>query len=272
MGRLTVKGTRLHYEDFGGSGEPVVFLHGFLFDGRQCEQPIQRLRDTYRCITIDFPGQGRSEPSRHGYGIDTLAADMGEAVEQLGVGPVHLAGLSMGGFAGMRLAGNRPQLLRSLTLINTSAAAHPRSKFPKQLALAVIARFTGVSLPPIVEGVESEMYGAEFRADPAGEPIRKVWRERWREADRGALVATLLGFMLRSDFRSRLAAIKVPTLVVAGAQDASLAPAPSREIARLMPDATLVELAHAGHSAPIEDPAGFTAALTGFLTRVAERP
>lgn len=271
MPSVTIHGTRLHVDDTGGSGDPVVFLHGFLYDGRQFAAPIERLKDTYRCVTVDFPGQGRSQPSRHGYAIDILAGDMAAAIEQLDLGPVHLAGLSMGGFAGMRIAVHRPDLLRSLTLINTSAAAHPRSKFPKQLILAAIARVTGVSLPPIVSGVEGEMYGAEFRADPSGERIRQVWRSRWRDADKGALVATLLGFMLRSDFRDQLPRISVPTLVIAGGQDASLGPARSREIADLVPDGTLVELPRAGHSSPIEDPDGFSAAMTGFLARVSQQ-
>lgn len=265
---IAVDGADLFVADTGGDGEPIVFLHGFLFDGRQFEAPIAHLCDTYRCISIDFPGQGRSQPSRHGYSIDTLAADMADVVEQLGLGPVHLVGLSMGGFAGMRLAANRPELLRSLTLVNTSAAPHARSKFPKQLVLAAIARVTGITLPPIVAGVEGELYGEEFLADPGSEEVRRVWRRRWADADRGALVATLLGLMRRADFRDRLPEIKVPTLVIAGVLDRSLPPLQSREIAELVPDATLVELAHAGHSSPIEDPEAFAAAMTGFLARV----
>jgi 3-oxoadipate enol-lactonase len=51
-----VNGTDLYYEDTGGPDEPVLFLHGFLFDGRQYDPQVAALRDRYRCITLDFRG------------------------------------------------------------------------------------------------------------------------------------------------------------------------------------------------------------------------
>jgi 3-oxoadipate enol-lactonase len=48
MPLITVHGTSLYYEDTGGDGEPVLLLHGFLFDGRQFEAQIAALRGSYR--------------------------------------------------------------------------------------------------------------------------------------------------------------------------------------------------------------------------------
>ena len=73
---IRVHGADLHYEDTGGTGEPVLFLHGFLFDGRQYEAQVAALRDQYRCLTLDFRGQGRSAASRGGYQTEQLTADV----------------------------------------------------------------------------------------------------------------------------------------------------------------------------------------------------
>jgi 3-oxoadipate enol-lactonase len=265
---MRVNGAELHYEDTGGQGEPVVFLHGLLFDGRQYEAQVSALRDRFRCITLDFRGQGRSAASRGGYQIEQHTADVLAVVRRLDVAPMHVVGLSMGGFVALRIAARDPSLLRSLTLINTSAAAHARSKVPKQLMLAAVARLTGVSLAPVLSGVEAEMYGEAFRRDPARVGERDMWRQRWARADRSALVKTLLGFMIRPDIRDELGNVTVPTLIIAGAADASLPPSYSRQIHSLIPGSRLVELPGVGHSSPVEEPAGVTRALEQFLTDV----
>jgi 3-oxoadipate enol-lactonase len=268
---MRVNGADLYYEDTAGPGEPVMFLHGFLFDGRQYEAQVAALRDRYRCVTLDFRGQGRSPASRRGYQIEQHMADVLAMIRRLDITPVHLVGLSMGGFVALRIAARQPGLLRSLTLINTSAAAHARAKFPKQLILAAVARVAGVSLAPVLSGTEAELYGEAFRKDPARAAERDAWRQRWEQADRSALVKTLLGFMIRPDIRDELGNVTVPTLVIAGAADASLPPSYSREIHSLISGSRLVELPDVGHSSPVEDPDGVTRALEQFLTDVRAR-
>ncbi len=271
MTHITVNGAHVHVWDSGGAGEPLVLLHGFLFDGRQFTEQIAALRADYRCITIDFPGQGGSARPRGGYATDHLTDIVVEAIRSLDVGPVHLAGLSMGGFTGMRIAARYPELVRSLTLLNTSARPHPLAKFPKQVLLAVVARVAGVGLPPVIHGAEKEMYGTAFRTDPATLPIRETWRRRWAAADRAALVGTLAGFMARPDFRPELARITAPVLIIAGAEDASLPPHLSGEMHALMPGSRLVVVPGAGHSSPMESPETVTAALRAFISEVGGR-
>lgn len=262
---VRVHGADLHVEDSGGSGETVLFLHGFLFDGRQYQAQVGALRETFRCVTVDFGGQGRSGPARGGYQVEQHAADVLAVIRRLGLAPVHLVGLSMGGFVAMRLAAREPGLLRSLTLLNTSAAPHARSKVPKLLALAAVFRVAGPSLPVVLSGIEEQMYGEAFRTDPARAGEREVWRQRWSAADRSSLVRTLLGFMIRPDVRAELPDITTPTLVISGAVDASLPPALSQEMRRLIPGSRYLELPGIGHSSPIEAPHEVTTALGDFL-------
>ena len=267
MTEIEIKETKLFITDTGGSQPPVVFLHGFLFDGRQFDAQIAALSDRYRCITIDFPGQGRSGRSTVGYSTENLSALMALALDHLDANPVHLVGLSMGGFASMRIAARRPDLLRSLTLVNTSASPHDRAKMPKQLALAGVARVAGLGLPPVLDGAEEEMYGEAFRSDPASVELRDLWRRRWSSGDRSGLVNTLTSMMKREDFRPYLPAITVPTLIIAGGCDVSLPPEQSQQMHGLMTGSQYVELPGVGHSSPIEDPADVTAVLEQFLSQ-----
>jgi 3-oxoadipate enol-lactonase len=263
---LPVHGADLYVSDTGGPGEPVLFLHGFLFDGRQYDAQVQALRETFRCVTVDFRGQGRSAPARGGYQVEQQVADVLAVLRRLDLAPVHLVGLSMGGFVALRLAAREPGLLRSLTLLNTSAAAHPRGKVPRQLALAAVARVAGLSLPFVLAGVEEEMYGDTFRTDPARAGEREVWRRRWAAADRRSLVRTLLGFMVRPDVRAELADITAPTLIIAGGADVSLPPHHSRELHDLIAGSRYVQPAGVGHSSPVEAPEEVTRILRSFLT------
>ncbi len=268
MTEIDVKGCQLFVTDTGGELPPVVFLHGFLFDGRQFEAQVAALSDNYRCVTIDFPGQGRSTLSTVGYGTENLSAMMAMAIEQLDLGPVHLVGLSMGGFAGMRIAVRRPDLLRSLTLMNTSAQPHARAKMPKQVLLASVARIAGVGLPPVLDGAEDEMYGIQFRTDPASAALRQTWRDRWSDSNRSGLFHTLMDMMRRSDFRPSLAQINVPTLIISGGVDVSLPPEHSREMHELLSGSRYVELAEAGHSSAVEEPAEVTSVLRQFFATI----
>ena len=262
---IGVHGTDLYYEDTGGPGERILFLHGFLFDGRQYDAQVTALRAGYRCVRMDFRGQGRSAAAAGGYQIEQQAADVAAVIRALGLAPVHLAGLSMGGFAALRIAARQPGLVRSLILLNTSAAAHARGKMPGHLALTAVGRVAGVSGGLLASRVEQELYGPAFRTDPARAAQRAAWRERWAQADRAALAKTMLGIALRPGIQGELGDISVPALIIAGGADTSLPPAQSREMHALIPGSRLVELPGAGHSSPIEDPAAVTGAMTAFL-------
>lgn len=268
MTALRIHGVDLHVEDTGGPGEPVLFLHGFLFDGRQYERQVAALRARYRCLTIDFRGQGRSAAGRGGYRMEQQTADVLAVLRRLDLGPVHLVGLSMGGFVGQRIAARTPELLCSLTLLNTSGRPHQKPKVLSLLALTAVARIAGIGPRPVVSAAERDLYGRAFRVDPDRAVERDTWRQRWQGADRAALARTMLAILTRPDMRPELPDIAVPTLIVAGQADVSLPPRLSEEMHRLIPGSQLVVVPRAGHSSPIEEPEAVTHALRRFLDGV----
>ena len=131
MPTLQVNGAELFYDERGSGSETVVFAHGLLFDGRMFDAQVAALSGRFRCLTFDFRGQGRSAVTPDGYDMDTLADDAAALIEALGASPCHFVGLSMGGFVGLRLASRRPELLRSLALVDSSADPEPADNLPR---------------------------------------------------------------------------------------------------------------------------------------------
>ena len=268
MNSLEVNGGRIHVDDSGGDGPPVLFLHGFLFDGRMFDGQVRALAGRYRCLRLDLPGQGRSARAAHSYQLEQLTADVRAVLRQLHLPSVHLVGLSMGGYLAMRLAARTPDVVRSLTLLNTGAGAHPRRKLPEHLGLAGMARVLGPGSPAVAAGLERSLYAEAFRRDAGSGPVRAAWRDRWRASDVSPLIRTILGLMVRPGLEAELPSIPAPTLVIAGEQDTQHPPGDGRRIAAGIPGARFVELPGVGHSAPLEDPASVTRELRRFLDEI----
>ena len=88
----------LHIDDTGGSGRPVVLIHGWPLSGESWSEQIRPLADAgYRVVTYDRRGFGRSDKPTGGYDYDTLADDLEDVLDELDLTDVTLVGFSMGG-------------------------------------------------------------------------------------------------------------------------------------------------------------------------------
>jgi 3-oxoadipate enol-lactonase len=120
---LDVNETTLYYEDTGpgSTGETIAFSHGLLWGTELFEPQIAALRERYRCIAWDHRGQGRSAADhRNTIDMELVWQDAVALLEKLAPGErVHFCGLSMGGFVAMRMGARRPDLVRSLLLLET---------------------------------------------------------------------------------------------------------------------------------------------------------
>lgn len=268
---LTNEGASVSYTDSGAPpGRPdaptVVFGHGLLFSGWMFSAQIETLRGDYRCVAVDWRGQGASPPAEGGYDMDTLSRDAIALIEHLGVAPVHFVGLSMGGFVGQRIAARRPELLRSLTLLDTSPDREERSAALQDVVLSYIYRVVGIG--PVRRPVEKIMLGPTFRADARSKPIVQEWIDMLSRCDREGMQQAILAVARRDGISDEIGAIKAPTLVAVGTDDVPTPVKKSRRIAELIPGARLEIIANAGHSSTIEQPEAVSQLLAGFLAEV----
>lgn len=117
--RVRVNGTELHYVSAGASGTPVLLVHGFPETWWAFRKLIPLLAGRHRVLAVDLRGFGDSSRDVGPYDSATMAGDLAEFVLELGLGSVHLTGQDLSGPLTYRLASGRPELVRSLTFIET---------------------------------------------------------------------------------------------------------------------------------------------------------
>jgi pimeloyl-ACP methyl ester carboxylesterase len=264
MPTLEIDGTALYYEDTGpgSTGETIAFSHGLLWGTELFAPQIEALRGRYRCIAWDHRGQGKSgSDHRNTIGIELVWQDAVRLLEALGAGPVHFCGLSMGGFVAMRTAARRPDLVRSLILLETSADPEPVDNVARYRQLTWVTRVLG---PRIVRNkVAPIMLGKTTLTDPARRDdvarftdLMSRRRDIWRAVN---------GVVDRGGVHHELARITAPTVVIVGDEDVATPAAKAERIAAAIAGAKLVAIPRAGHSSTVEQPAAVTAAIEQFL-------
>jgi len=264
MPTLTLHGVPVHVEDTGGSGEPIVFVHGLLFSSRMFEAQMAALAPQFRCVAIDLPGHGRSgdAPGRS-YTIEQAYDDTVAVIEQMGLAPCHFVGLSMGGFVGLRLAARRRELLRTLTVLDTSADPEPAANVPRYRRLAFVARLFGPGA--VVSPVMPILFSRTFLHDATKVEARERWRRALR-ANRRGVVRSVVGVIEREGVADLLPGITTPTFVIVGAEDVATPACHSEKIRDLVPGARLLAVPGAGHSSTVEQPELVSRAIHDFLT------
>ncbi|MDQ3067814.1 MAG: alpha/beta fold hydrolase [Actinomycetota bacterium] len=248
----------------GGSGEPLLLLHGLAGSTDNWVELVPDLVAHYRVIAVDLPGHARSAPLGRGATMEDFAASAAAVLDAEGVSRAVVAGHSFGGLVGLRLARTRPELVRALLLISPAGIATTT-----RAAQAVV--LTTATIRP-------GRAASRFRHRCA----ERAWYRRalfrpWFVADADVLSASathgLLSAqalhadtkvasraMLSDDPRAHLAEISCPTLVLWGAQDRQLPLEDAFEYARRL-DAKLRLVADCGHLVIVERPAAVLDAL-----------
>lgn len=264
MATIDVNGTTLYYEDTGpgSTGETIAFSHGLLWNTELFAPQIAALRDRYRCIAWDHRGQGRSAADpRHTIDMELVWQDAVALLEALATGPVHFCGLSMGGFVALRMAARRPDLVRSLMLVETSGDPEPRENVGRYRMLTAIVRVAGARV--VRRQASAIMFGRTFLTNPS----RRDERARFEEilGARRDIWRAVNGVIDRAGIACELGRISARTLVVVGDEDVATVPAKAERLTAAIVGAQLVRIPRAGHSCTVEEPAAVTAALEAFL-------
>jgi pimeloyl-ACP methyl ester carboxylesterase len=263
MPYLTVNDANLWYEDSGQGQETVVFSHGFLMNHGMFDEQVRSLEDTYRCVRYDHRGQGKSEVAESGYDIESLAGDAARLIRKLDCAPCHFAGLSMGGFVGLRLAIHHPELLRSLTLMETSADAEPKRSRRRYSMMAKFAAWFGFRL--LVGPISRIMFGETFMHNPDMRPKLESWQKTVLSADRAGILKAVDGVLDRQGVYGRLRDVTTPTLIIVGDEDRATPLSRAQRMHEAIAGSKLSVIPGAGHSSPIEQPERVTSSLLDFL-------
>ncbi len=266
---LSIRGVQLYYEDTGGPGEPIVFSHGLLWNSNLYSRQIEALRGRYRCIAYDHRGQGRSTaPPGKGIELRTVYEDAVAFIQALGLAPCHFVGLSQGGFVGLRVAARHPELLRSLTLLDTSACSESLWNLSRYRVLTATMHWLG--LRPVVDQIMTVYFGQTFLKDPARAAEREELRRQLLQNPRGAWRA-MKGVITRRGITDELDRINTPTLILVGEEDVATTPEMAELLHSRIRDSRLVRLPHVGHMSNLEEPELVNLAIGRFLSTLGPR-
>jgi 3-oxoadipate enol-lactonase len=249
--------TRLEYVLEGPADGPVVVFSNPIGTALSVWAPQFGALDGFRVLRYDHRGQGSSEITPGPYSLRILADDLVALLDERGLAKVSLCGLSLGGAVGMYFAVAHPDRLDRLVLACTSARFGEPEPW---LERAAIVRRAGIS--PVVGPVLERC----FTADAAAEDVAGCRAQL--EATPVEGYAACCEALADWDFRSHLASIRAPTLVICGAEDPATPVEDGAAIAEGI-GAPLVVIEGAAHLANVEQPEAFNAALLAHLTKEA---
>ncbi|MFI8479552.1 alpha/beta fold hydrolase [Pseudomonas sp. NPDC078700] len=260
MAYLDNDGCQLHYEMYG-HGKPLVLVHGLGSSTRDWEYQIPALAAHYRVIALDVRGHGRSDKPQERYSIATFADDVASLIEHCKLGPVHLVGISMGGMIGFQLGVDRPELLASLTIINSG----PEVKAKSARDYVEIAKRWSLSRLLSLETIGKAL-GKLLFPKPEQAELRAKIEQRWPQNDKRAYLSSL-DAIIGWGVRERISRITCPTLVISGDRDYTSVAQKQAYVDQLS-NARLVVIEDSRHATPMDQPQRFNSCLLEFLNEV----
>ncbi|MCV7420585.1 alpha/beta fold hydrolase [Mycobacterium yunnanensis] len=242
-----------------GETPAVVLLHSAGLDLTYWDAQIAALGDEFDVIAFDLPGHGASIAPATAITIEQISKSTSTAIAELGVGPVALVGLSVGGLIAQHVALAAPGLVDSLALLDTAARFAPEGQSAmRQRATAL--REEGMSA--ILGGLFEHWFLPETR-DRRPDIVDRA--EKTLMNNDVGVQAALWEMIAAFDSCATLGAIDVPTLVLVGEHDSSSPVSSAEELRGGIPNARMAIIEQAAHLSPIEQPAAVTGHLAAFL-------
>ncbi|QOD42902.1 alpha/beta fold hydrolase [Clavibacter zhangzhiyongii] len=268
-----LKDTNLHVDDTGGTGRPVVLIHGWPLSGESWSKQVPAFQAAgFRVITYDRRGFGRSDKPLTGYDYDTFASDLDAVLTELDLRDVTLVGFSMGGGEIARYIGTRgEERLRSVVFASAvppyleKTDDNPDGPLTKDAAAEMTAGLTKDE-----DAFYDEFTTGFFSVDG----VLKVTEAERQEAialahqsKKHAALASMAAFAT-TDFRDDLTKVTVPTLVIHGDGDATVPFAGSGERThRAIAGSELHVVQGAPHGVTVSHPEEWNRVVLGFLAK-----
>ena len=258
MKHLSIQGANWAFSD-EGAGKALMLVHGFPLDRRLWSGVAADLKE-FRVITVDLPGFGQSTLGK-GFTIESLADGLATLVESPKLGPLTLAGLSMGGYIAEAFASKYESSLDRLVLVDTKAEAdNPQQKQGRDKMIDMVR--TGGS-KAVADDMLGKMLSPEtIRTSP--QLVREL-RNMMEAVPPKTIEIALAALRDRADYVSVLQRLKVPVMIIVGKDDVIAPPSLAETMQKAAAGSKLEVIPAAGHLAPLEQPNAVADALRRFM-------
>jgi pimeloyl-ACP methyl ester carboxylesterase len=222
----------------GGSGDPLVLLHGMAGSTRWWRKNLTALAQIRRVYVVDLIGFGYSRGQR--FVLGEIADHVYQWTQQIGLETFSIIGHSMGGYIAADIAARHPRSIHQLVLVDAAAIPLPRSLVRNAFRLARALRYMPFDFLPV-------LVGDSLRAGPVN-------------------LLLAIRDILQADITPQLQKIEAETLIIWGEHDTLLPVAVGEDLHRALPRSAFTVVEGAGHNPMWDRPETFNRLLTGFLT------
>ncbi|MCC2097582.1 MAG: alpha/beta fold hydrolase [Hyphomicrobiales bacterium] len=260
----TRNGLRIHYEVHGpdsGDSPPLVLVHANPFDRRLWTYQISRFSPFYRTIAVDLRGYGLSDKPDEPFTLRDMADDVLGVCADEGIDKAIFAGVSVGSGIALLIGTEEPGKAHAVILVGGSSDG-PRDV--ESIVKGFEGKDPGQKLGDYLMQLMRGYVAPGFADTPVGGWLLRLFVENAHNLNT-TCIANIFRARGSYDMTDRLPAMTVPTLVINGEYDLSLAG--GTKTASLIPGAEHFVLKNTGHACCIEDPSGFDSAVIAFLRR-----
>ena len=267
--RVPLLGRAVNVVDTGGSGPPLLFVHGLGGCWQNWLLNMPAFMGSHRVVACDLPGFGESEMPAEEVSIRGYAKAVDALCEELGVEDPVVVGNSMGGFVGAELTLSFPTRVKKLVLV---AAAGLSIEYRRREPLVTLARLWGAGATwmgargrAVVTRPRMRRIGLQMLVRYPEKLSPELTYELVRGTGKPAFIPALKA-LLDHSFREQLSQIEVPVLVVWGRHDMLVPRGDAREYVELIgANARREMFEDTGHLPMIERPNRFNRLLAGFI-------
>ena len=251
----------LHYRVEGDpNGVPVVFANSLGTDFRLWDKVLPLLPAGLRILRFDKRGHGLSSCPEGDYSLNELVDDCARLIRALEFEGCLFVGLSIGGLIAQGLAARHAGLLRGIVISNSAARIGTEEMWRERIELL---RADGIEA--IADNIMLRWFARDFHERHALE--LSGWRNMLTRTPAAGYIGCCAA-IAPSDLTSSTAAIKLPTLVIAGNEDGSVPVEVARATADLVAGSRFELIDNAGHLPCVEQPAIYAALLADFLREI----
>jgi 3-oxoadipate enol-lactonase len=253
---IETNGVSFHYKVEGAGQKTLIFLHEIGGSLDSWDGVVPELAKRFTVFRYDQRGFGLSEKTRGHYSIETLADDLQNLIDALGLTPpFHIVSLAASSMQALAFYQRNPQHVGSLVFCNPAPGVDP-SRAGALNAVAEKAEHEGI------RGIIPAMLDKSYPPDLSDRDTYQTYRGRYMANDPVGF-GNAFRMMAGTNLFNLLDTIKVPTLVIAGRQDYIRAVAVTEGIAKKIPGARF-EIIDAGHFMPTTSPMALLALLQDF--------
>jgi len=271
MSKITVKdGTEIYYKDWG-TGQPIVFHHGWPLSGDDWDgQMLFFLQQGFRVIAHDRRGHGRSSQTAVGHNMDTYAADVAELAKALDLKNAVHVGHSTGGGEVIRYVAKHGagRVAKAVLISAVTPTLAKSAAYPDGIPLSIfdeIRQGTGFNRPQYYQDFTIPFYGYNREGAKISQGVRDNW---WRQAMMGSVQAhyECVKAFSETDFTEDLKSVDVPVLFLHG-EDDQIVPFPlsAPKAVKLVKNGKLISYPGFPHGMPTTEAATINKDLLAFI-------